>query len=122
MQNQQIAEKIKKICKDRNITIKKMLEDCSINRNFIYGLEKANKTPSSSNLKKISSYFNIPVGYFYDEENVLKEYKEHYMLSEQVYERIKKLCKDNKVTIKKMLEDCGINRNFMYDLKIRQYC
>ena len=75
MQNQQISEKIKKLCKDNNVTIKKMLEDCKINRNFIYGLEKANKTPSSETLKKISNFFNVPIDYFYNKEDGLKEYR-----------------------------------------------
>lgn len=38
------------------------------------------------------------------------------MNNKQISDRIKKTCKDNKITISDMLNTCGLNRNYMYTL------
>lgn len=63
MQNLQIAEIIKSLCKENQITIKELLEKCDINRNFMYDLEKRDSSPSSDKIVKIANYFNISTDY-----------------------------------------------------------
>ena len=57
-----MAEKIKILCKTKKITVKLLLENCNINRNFIYDLENNNK-PSIETLEKIADYFDCSTDY-----------------------------------------------------------
>lgn len=41
------------------------------------------------------------------------------MNNKQITNRIKKTCKNNKITISTMLNACGLNRNYMYTLENR---
>ena len=63
MNNAQTAKIIKDLCKRKGITAKTMLEECEINRGFIYCLEKENKTPSADKIVKIADYFNVSTDY-----------------------------------------------------------
>ena len=63
MQNMQLTNRIKLQCKINNITIKYLLEQCKINRNFIYDVEKNNSLPSCEKLLLIANFFNISVDY-----------------------------------------------------------
>lgn len=63
MQNIQISERIKYSCKSQNISVKELLEKCNINRNFIYDIEKKQKSPSSDKLFKIADYLGVSVDY-----------------------------------------------------------
>ena len=62
MDNIQMAEKIKILCKTKKITVKLLLENCNINRNFIYDLKNNNK-PSIETLEKIADYFDCSTDY-----------------------------------------------------------
>ncbi|MCM1507373.1 MAG: helix-turn-helix domain-containing protein [Ruminococcus flavefaciens] len=61
MQNKQIAEIIKLKCKEQGISVSFLLNSCSINKNFIYDLEKCNKSPSVDKLIKISDFLNCSI-------------------------------------------------------------
>lgn len=54
---QETALKIKEIAKQKNITIKKMLNDCDLNINYISEMAKG-KQPTIKNLEKIAVYLN----------------------------------------------------------------
>jgi len=58
----QISNIIKQSCKEKNITIKSLLESCEINRNFMYDL-KNNKIPSSDKLEAIANHLDCSVDY-----------------------------------------------------------
>lgn len=58
-----IAETIKLECKNQNVTISKMLQDCEISKSFIYDLEKRNVSPSIDKMLKISQYLNCSLDY-----------------------------------------------------------
>ena len=62
MNTAQVSEIIKKTCKVKKTTIKKMLESCDINRNFMYDL-KNNKIPASDKLEAIADYLDCSVDY-----------------------------------------------------------
>ena len=62
MDNIQMSELLKEICKSKHITIKSLLETCDINRNFMYDL-KNNKKPSIEALEKIADYLDCSVDY-----------------------------------------------------------
>ena len=63
MQNLQVTSTIKALCKKKNITIKSLLEECNINRNFMYDLEKKEKAPSADKLEQIADYLDCSVDY-----------------------------------------------------------
>ncbi len=63
MKNIQIATIIKQLCKSKNITVKFLLEQCNINKGFMYELEKRGKVPSIDKLELIADYLNVSVDY-----------------------------------------------------------
>lgn len=64
MQNNKIiADIIKKLSKEKGVSIKQTLEECNINRNFIYDIEKKQSDPSSNTLLTIANYFNVSIDY-----------------------------------------------------------
>lgn len=63
MNNAQVANRIKEICKIKGSSISKMLEICSIRKSFIYDLEKRNASPSIEIIGQIADYLDCSVDY-----------------------------------------------------------
>lgn len=63
MQNEQIAEKIKSICKEKRISLTSLITTCTLSKSFIYDLEKRNKTPAVSKLAQIADCLECSVDY-----------------------------------------------------------
>lgn len=63
MNNVQLASTIKILCKSKKVTVKKLLEDCKINRNFMYDLEKKAQAPSIDKLEAIANYLDCSIDY-----------------------------------------------------------
>lgn len=63
MNNKQTADIIRILCRQRHITIRNVLDNCGINRNFIYDLEKAEKVPAADKLESIADYLDCSVDY-----------------------------------------------------------
>lgn len=63
MNNAQLAEIIKELCKSRGTSVSKMLSECGIRKSLIYDLEKRDWTPSISVAEQIANYFNCSVDY-----------------------------------------------------------
>jgi transcriptional regulator with XRE-family HTH domain len=61
--NELISHIIKDLCKSKEVSIKQVLEECQINKGFIYDLEKKNKIPSIDKIIKIADYFNVSTDY-----------------------------------------------------------
>lgn len=61
MQNELTSSLIKNLCKQRKITIKSMLEECDINRNFIYDLEKNPLLPLAIRLNESPTTSTVPL-------------------------------------------------------------
>ncbi len=57
--NKKIAESIRTLAKTRGITVKQTLEDCGINRNFLYDLEHGGSSPSVDKIARIAEYFGV---------------------------------------------------------------
>ena len=58
-----IASRIKLVCRDKGISIKKLLEETKTNRNLIYQLEKNISSPSVESLSKLADYLGCSVDY-----------------------------------------------------------
>lgn len=67
--NKKIADSIRKMAKERGVTVKQTLDDCKINRNFLYDLEKGNSSPSVDKLSRIAEYFGVSVSKLLDGED-----------------------------------------------------
>lgn len=63
MNGEQIAQKIKRICQQKNIPVKKLLHECSLSKGLIYDLEKRNISPSCDKIMVIADYLNVSVDY-----------------------------------------------------------
>lgn len=63
MENAQIASRLKIRCKACGCTISQMLSDCNVNKNFIYDLEKRDKSPSCDKMYRIADYLDCSVDY-----------------------------------------------------------
>lgn len=63
MQNTHIATTIKQLCKNKNITISTLLNDCKLTKSFIYDLEKRATSPSCEKITKIADYLGCSVDY-----------------------------------------------------------
>ena len=61
--NQQLAKKIKELCKERKISMNKLIEDAGFSKSFIYDIEKRNSTPSIKVLQFIAGYFDVTMDY-----------------------------------------------------------
>ncbi len=59
----EISTAIKSIAKQQQITIKKLLEDCQINKGFIYDLEHKKAYPSCDKISRIADYLDCSVDY-----------------------------------------------------------
>lgn len=63
MQNIYISQTIKKLCKEKNISITELQKNCDLSKSFIYDLEKRSASPSCLKISKIADYLNCSVDY-----------------------------------------------------------
>ena len=63
MDNTQVANRIKELCKLKGSSVSKMLEVCNIRKSLIYELEKRNASPSIEVIGQIADYLNCSVDY-----------------------------------------------------------
>lgn len=63
MSNVQMAMTIKSMCKQKQISISKLLNECNIRKSLIYDLEKRDYTPSVAVVEQIANYFGCSVDY-----------------------------------------------------------
>lgn len=69
MDNIQLANTIKTLCKLKKITVKSLLESCKINRNFMYDLEKKAQAPSVDKLEAIADQLDCSIDYLLGRTN-----------------------------------------------------
>lgn len=63
MQNEQIANRIKRLCKEKDIAANTLIRECNLSKSLIYDLEKRNTSPSVRTLTKIADYFDCSLDY-----------------------------------------------------------
>ncbi len=63
MQNYDIAQRIKELCKQNQITVTNLLAECTLSKSFIYDLEKRSTSPSCEKIIKIANFFNVSVDF-----------------------------------------------------------
>ena len=80
MQNLTLSSRIKETSKSRGISVKFLLESCSMNRNTIYDLEKKEAFPSCDKLSKIADFLHCSVDFLLgrisaNEQELLQNYR-----------------------------------------------
>ena len=73
MSNAQIAQKIKDRCKEKNVSVTKLLLECNIRKSLIYDLEKRDYTPSVTIVEQIANYLDCSVDYLLGRTNDPRE-------------------------------------------------
>lgn len=68
-------EKVIMLCRRKGVSRSKMADDLKISRSAPQGWEKGRK-PQFSTMKRIADYFNVPVEYLLDSNNIEKEKKQ----------------------------------------------
>ena len=63
MDNLQTAERIKKQCANKRISVKTMLEECDIDKGFMFEITGRNRTPLADKLEKIAIRLDCSVDY-----------------------------------------------------------
>lgn len=63
MQVVDLSNKIKTLCKAKKISIQSLLEQCNINRNFIYDLEKNGQIPSFDKIIRIADCLDVSIDF-----------------------------------------------------------
>ena len=63
MQNMHISTTIKSLCKKIGLTISTLLNECNLNKSFIYDLEKRSASPSCDKISRIADYLGCSVDY-----------------------------------------------------------
>ena len=59
-------QKIRDLCKDKRVTLKELAQNIKATEAAVQYMLKDNAI-SMKNLEKIANFFNVPVGYFFDE-------------------------------------------------------
>ena len=62
MNNSKLIETINELCNQNNISVNKMLQECSLNKSIVDNLKKGSEM-SVIKLQKIADYFNVSVDY-----------------------------------------------------------
>lgn len=65
----EISTTIKQLAQSKTITIKKLLDDCQINKGFIYDLEHKKTYPSCDKVARIANYLNVSIDYLLGRTN-----------------------------------------------------
>lgn len=63
-------EKLERLLKDRGISAYKMCKDTGISRSLVSQWKSGAFSPKHDKLKILSEYFDVPMSYFYDDEQV----------------------------------------------------
>ncbi len=75
MNNAQLAKMIKETCKDKGISVSKMLSECGIRKGLIYDLEKRDWTPSVAIAEQIANYLDCSIDYLMGRTDNPKSHK-----------------------------------------------
>jgi len=63
VQNIQIANNIKQLCKDKGISITELQKQCGLSKSFIYDLEKRAASPSCQKISNVADYLGCSVDF-----------------------------------------------------------
>ena len=119
----EISEIIKSYAQKKKVSIKQLLEDCKINKGFIYDLEHKSTYPSIDKMAKIANYLGIPIdfllgtGVFSNWNEICEHKREIIATMEHFFEghpEIIKILKFNDMTFASIL-NAIVNRIEFHD-------
>lgn len=62
-------EKVEKLMLERGVTAYKISKDLGFSQSLFSGWKQGKYEPKADKIQKIADYFNVPVSYFYGEED-----------------------------------------------------
>ena len=71
--NQVFIANVKRLCKVHGVTMKKLLENCGLNKGYVYDIEKRDISPSIETLYVIANYFGVSTDSLLTERDQSKE-------------------------------------------------
>lgn len=110
MNNEQIIHNIKAICRNKNISVTKLLEGAGVRKSLIYDMEKRNAKPSIEILESIADYLDCSVDYLLGRSNQENVSRETYTLSpleEELIQSFRKLSPESQYTVAKTVGYCS---------------
>ena len=63
-----LIEKIFKLMKENNITAAQLTKEANLSVGLVTQWKQGKQTPSAKTLQKIADYFNLPLSYFYTDD------------------------------------------------------
>lgn len=70
-----LKERIKKLCKDKDISMNKLEEECGFAKGYISKLDKS--VPNSNNLQIIADYFKVSLDFLMTGEEVSDKFSKY---------------------------------------------
>ncbi|MBQ3835443.1 MAG: helix-turn-helix transcriptional regulator [Elusimicrobia bacterium] len=70
MNNNNFVIKLLTVLKEKNLTQKELSKNLDIKEPIISRWMKGKSKPSTKSINKLANYFNVPVSYFYNNENI----------------------------------------------------
>ena len=61
-------DQLQQLCKSKGVSMTKLVTDIGMSKSAVTYWRKTNTTPKADVLQKITDYFNVPVNYFFNEE------------------------------------------------------
>lgn len=115
----EISNAIKNSAKNKSITMKQLLEECGINKGFIYDLEHKKSYPSCDKISRIADHLDCSVDYLLgrtDNPKVNKQDIAFIYDIQKTRELILNLLKKNAKTTNQMLASLGYNNSLILDM------
>lgn len=90
-----IGFKIKKLRKSKDITQEKFAEVIDISTRQMIKIENGEVYPAIDVLQKIAKFFDIPIIYFFEDENFDKYYYKYEYIKKKLHEKIDEINEQN---------------------------
>ncbi|MED4018533.1 XRE family transcriptional regulator [Sutcliffiella cohnii] len=86
-----IGNKIRELRKEQKMSIKELAEMSQCTSSFISQLERNLANPSINTLKKISEILDVPLVYFFEQENELESTEDKYVIRKNQRKKLKSI-------------------------------
>lgn len=101
--NEILFGNIKKLCKSKNVSISKMLEDCKLNKSTVDNIKKGS-IPSADKISKIAKYLNVSTDFLLTGKEKTADGSELTAVDKEVIEIVSTLSEEKKMIAYKMLK------------------
>lgn len=101
--NETLFENIKNLCKSKNVSINKMLEDCNLSKSTVDNIKKGSM-PSVDKISKIADYLKVSTDFLLTGKEKTADGSELTAVDKEVIEIVSSLSDEKKALAYKMLK------------------